>query len=414
MRLNVFAIAALAAGCAGMEPDDQGPPGKADDADGDPDSPAPIPGTGPDYTGAAWRLTNISSSPNTISHDAQIGFQGTTPVIAFAEPDPEALSDQDIHTATSDGLVWRDEPRTDGRAVQFAFPSVVGAGGSLWLAYSGPDGDNRGIFLAERVGSSWAAPILATAEADADPEAPPRQNSEPRLVAAAAGPTALYYSREGEPGTIADEVELRAHPVGGEPEVALVIDASLCFGLRAVGDADGAIHALVRCGGFLYVTDAGGSWTATPLDLGASSAPSSADIAVDAGGGVHIAWAGRTDRCGGPCPRIFYSRDLAAPVVVADGAEGEGYHPAIAADAEGRAVIAYHRHHDDTSDVYVTHSPDGISFVPPRALESGGQRQMSPTQLVFGPDGRPHLVFERFIADSEPLDVEIFHATTAR
>lgn len=405
-----FIAAATLVACANFEadwPEPDNPDPEPDNPDPDPD-PDPTPGV--DYTNAYWRLTNVSSTANTISHDPQIAFVGQSPVVAFSEPDSEDFNDQSIHVATTDGLLWTDTLIADGAGEQLAYPSLVATDGAAHLVYSGKgdDGD-RDIWITGRAGGVWSEPLNMTDEAGAEL----RQNQRPQMVVGAGGPTAIYFSSPGAPGTLAGEVEVRAHVMGDEPQTIHTADVSICFDLRAISDAEGNIHAITNCGGFVYMTDAGGSWSVVEIPLGPSARPTVADISIDADGGVHLAWAGRTD-CpelgeGEQCSRIFYSRDLAQPVAIA---EITGYHPAIAADDRGRPLIAYHSNENNSSRMYVTHSDDGVSFEPPRALGNGENREWLAARLIFGPDERPHLMFERTITGSDPLDVDIIWATT--
>lgn len=415
MRLAAgFSMLAMLVACADFDADWPGsdnpdPGGEEPNPEPDPD---PDPTPGPDYTGAYWRLTNVSTTLATISHDPQIAFVGGSPVVAFSEPESDDFGDQSIHVATTDGLLWTDSLIADGRGDQLAYPSLSATEGAAHLVYSGVgDDDDRDIWIAGRAAGVWSEPINMTG----DP-AEARQNERPQVVTGAAGPTALYFSRLGAPGTVAEEVEIRAQQMGGEAEVIYTADRSLCFDLRAIADAAGNIHAITDCGGFRYMTNAGGSWSAIEIPLGASGAPSLADISIDPAGGVHLAWSGRTD-CpelgeGETCARVFYSRDLGVPVVISRAPEAVGYHPVIAADDRGRPLIAYHHNTDGSSRVYVSHSDDGITFAPPRALGDGANREWMPGRLMFGPDRRPHLMFERMIEGSDPLDVDIIWATT--
>ncbi len=91
--------------------------------------------------------------------------------------------------------------------------------------------------------------------------------------------------------------------------------------------------------------------------------------------------------------------------------ETEGFHPALAADADGRPLVAYHVNTVSGSRVHISHSDDGASFVSPRSLGDGVDREWLASELVFGPDGMPHLMYERMIAGSDPLDVDIIWAT---
>ena len=406
-------IAATLVACASFDADWPGPddPGKTDEPDPEPD-PDPDPTPGPDYTNAYWKLVNVSSTPSTISHDPQIAFVGQSPVVSFAEPDSEDLGDQSIHVATTDGLVWTDTRLADGAGEQLAYPSVAATEGAAHLVYSGlgDDGD-RDVWIAGRAGGVWSEPLNMTDAGGAEV----RQNQRPQVAIAAAGPTALYFSSANPIGTLAEQVEVRAQVMGGEPEVIHTADRSICFDLRVVADAEGNLHAITDCGGFIYMTNAGGSWTVLEVPLGASGAPTVADLSVDPGGSVHLAWAGRTD-CpelgqGERCSRIFYSRDLGVPVVVTREGEG-GFHPVVGADESGRPLVAFHMNTDGSSRVYVSHSDDGASFEPIRALGEGKDREWLPARLVFGPDKRPHLMFERAITGTDPLDVEIIWATT--
>lgn len=381
----------------------------------DPDNPDPDPDPDPpegreSYTDAYWRLTNVSSSAGTISHDPRIAFVGPAPVVAFAEPDSVDFGDQAIHVATTNGLLWTDETIAPGAGEQLAFPSLVSTDGAAHLMYSGPgdDGD-RHVFLTGRAGGVWSDPINLTEDGET-PEV--RQNHRPAVVAAAGGPTALYFSNAAAPGEVASQTEIRVKAAEGEAVVVHTADVGFCFDLRAVADADGAIHAVTDCGGFYYLTNAGGEWSTIEIPLGASGAPTISDIAIGPDGGVHLVWAGRT-ACpdqGGDCSRIFYSRDLGEPMVAVT--TQIGYHPVIAVDRFDRPLIAFHVNMAGSSQVFITHSDDGEIFHAPRALGDGANREWSPSQLVFGPDHRPHLMYERLLSGSDPVDGEIIWATT--
>lgn len=401
--LGLLACAPASLGQSDPDPDEPDP----DNPDPDPD---PDPEAKEDYTASYWRLTNVSSSAGTISHDPRIAFVGPAPVVAFSEPDSMDFGDQAIHVATTNGLLWTDEPIALGGGEQLAFPSLVATDGAAYLMYSGPDDDgDRHVWSTGRAGGVWSEPINLTADGET-PEA--RQNTRPQVVVAAAGPTAIYFSAAGVPGSIPAQTEIRVKTATGAPETAYTADVGFCFDLRAVTDAGGAIHAIADCGGFIYLTNAGGEWSAIEIPLGASGSPTVADIAVDPLGGVHLVWAGRTacPDLGNDCSRIFYSRDLGEPIVAVS--TMVAYHPVIAADADGRPLIAFHVNAGSSSQVYVTHSNDSLAFRPPRALGDGRDREWSPTHLVFGPNKRPHLMFERLLSGTDPLDGEIIWATT--
>src|SRR5688500_8275069 len=78
-----------------------------------------------DLGGGTWQLENVSNTPSTISHDGVLALLDGVRWVAWAEPDPVALSDQDIWVASRDETGWTGEPRTNDVDVQYAFPSII-------------------------------------------------------------------------------------------------------------------------------------------------------------------------------------------------------------------------------------------------------------------------------------------------
>jgi hypothetical protein len=191
-----------------------------------------------------------------------------------------------------------------------------------------------------------------------------------------------------------------------------------CGDFSAVADATGSIHAIVVCGPpsattLVHVTDAGGSWSSQALSLGLGLSDFGPSLATAPDGTVHLVWT-TDEACGAnACAEVYHARLTAngidAPVSVSDDPARDDLAPALAIDATGRVLVAWH----GDEDVHFAWSADGSVFSSPRNMtpDSPDTTDRFPQSFAFDRDtGLPSLMFERVIAGTQPLNVEIFRA----
>ena len=424
-KLFTAAIVATAIGCVGEASEE--PSGSGDRPE--PKPPKSIPQVPADfnYTTAVWEVTNASNSEGTISHDPQIAFVGPTEMMTFSEPKPRDFGDQDIFRAVRTAAEWTATSLTLSASEQLAFPNLVRSGNSLWYSWTGradPEAPLSIWLRREPIGSPPEAELNATPDLfdpmnPEDPELPfPRQNYEGQLVEQPNGGVMLIYQsdvRVGIASPVAYRIEaLMISPTGefGTAEVVHAQDSGSCGSLRAAADASGRVHIVARCSGdapLVHIEGTSGNWQTSAVDLGDSRAPTAVDIAVDSGSRVHLVWAGSIDCDGETCRRVFYSRSNGVPVIVAD---DRGFMPVIGTDQHDRPLVAFHRT-GDFRDVVISYSDDGRTFAPLTPLATSSDRDTSANQIRFDDDGYPHILFERIVSGTDPLNGESMHARLA-
>jgi hypothetical protein len=391
----------------------------------------------PDLGALTWTVENASNTPATISHDGRLATVPATGerVMVWSEPDDEMLSDQNIWSSRrSAGGEWTPDQLTDSTGVQFAFPSAAAFGEVVHAVFSGNKDDTRDVFYVRRAGAIWSEPANLTTGSK---PAGTRLDDTPALAVGPAGQLAIAYLSALE--TASFESELRVlrfddNGITGQPETSIA--PGFCDDPAAVFDAAAQLHVVATCRDtedeVFHASDAGGSWTSESLPLPAcpgggctwqAGVVATASIAVGPDGTLHAAWPAWDDQvlCAGgvsSCDDIVYARSTGgsfsqpAVVVVATDDVREA-RPAIAVDAHGRVLIAYHRFDDPDAILQFTWSEDGVTFAPPVTIDAGagdGDRWRPSSMQVDPATQLPELAFDRTFKGTEPLNTEIFRA----
>ena len=225
----------------------------------------------------AWVFENLSKTADTISNegDLAIGAAGAM-MVAFSEPLPDPVFDQDIFTAGSGACAWDGSAAlTKDSDVQNAYPSLAVEGDTFHLVWSGyPEGLNQ-IYYAANSGSGWSDRVNLTGEFDG---AENRHAYAPSISIGPGGAIAIAYlsAPASETGGFAGPSEVRvarleADTLAGPPKTVIPAGDDGCFNPRAAHDGDGNLHVLAECGplfdqDIIWATDAGaGPWRSEPM-----------------------------------------------------------------------------------------------------------------------------------------------------
>jgi hypothetical protein len=383
----------------------------------------------PNLDEGTWSLEDVSNTAGTISHDGSLAFTDDGAAwVAFSEPDPIATSDQDIWFTTNAGGGWTPSAAlTEDTDVQNAFPSLVARGGELHLAFSGyAEGLNDIYYM--RHGDSWTARQNLTMAFE--PDGAGRIDYAPSLAVGPQGEIAIaYLSAPADPdGTKTGPLEVRVVRVeggvaAGAPTTVLAAGQEDCNAPSAAFDTKGKLHVVADCGPLFqedvhHVTDATGPFTDDVLPENAGRADTSPSVAAAPDGSVHVVWVGEASCATGTCGEVFHVRvdgttfgDVAS---ASSGPDDEDRSPRVAVDAEGRVLVAFHRMNADKfADIYFAHADDGATFSAPRSLTPGtddSDEWIVSSVVVEPATGRPHVVFTRILAGTDPLDTEVVHA----
>lgn len=372
----------------------------------------------------AWVFENASGTPDTISNRGDLALSaGGAIAVAFAEPLPDPVSDQDIYVAGRDACGWEpSSPLTKDTALQNSYPSLAVEGETFHLVWSGPAAGSNDVYYAANSGSSWTTPVNLTADYESQMM---RHGYAPAISIGPGGAIAIaYLSAPADPqGGFAGPSEVRvaaleADTLAGPPETAIDAGDGGCSDPMAIHDGDGDLHVLAECeDDIIWATDAGpGPWRAEPMPGTAGHADSQASVA-GWGGAVHAAWAADLPCGDGTCRTLQYSAldggSWTDPVSASQGGAPADYAPSLAVAADGTVYVAFWRDNaDNKADVYLTSSRGGASFAPPCNLtRTEGHNEWMPAALQIHPQtGKLHLLYEQFVPGSDPLDTEIIHA----
>ena len=388
----------------------------------------------PDLGTLVWEIENASDTPATISHDGVLVRVPETGDrwMVLSEPDDTMLSDQDIWvTRRGPNGNWTPERLTDGVDMQFAYASAVGFGSVVHAVFSGNQDAINDVFYVRSSGDLWLEPANLTA--GTKPSSTDQHDYYPSIAVGPEGQLATAYlsSLVNLNDTTLRVLRFDDSGVPDEPEVDLA--PGRCDNPAAVFDASGKLHVLATCSDgtsrVMHATDASGGWQSTPMPEPACSSPpctwssglARASIALGPDGELHAAWSTSDDdaSCTGgatSCDDIVYAKtqrgvfSQPAVVVVATSDVREA-HPAIAVDAHGRVMLAFHRFDDETILLF-SWSEDGVTFSPPTTVAPTGEGDRGfPATMLVDPDTQlPELALEATIAGTEPLNTEIFRA----
>lgn len=426
-------VLALAAAACGGDDDGAGPDagpsldGAGGDAGGCEVVPSDITCDGMD---GSWVFENVSHTADTISNEGDLAIADSgAMLIAFAEPLPDPVFDQDIFTASRDRACgWSAAaPLTTDSEVQNAYPSLVVAGDTFHLVWSGyPEGLNDVYYATRPAGGAWTARVNLTAEYES---AVMRHAYSPSISIGPDGTIAIAYlsAPAADGGGFDGPSEVRVATIeggalAGPPVTVIAAADDGCFDPRAIHDGDGNLHVLAECGplfdqDIVWATDAGpGPWRSEPLPGTAGHDDLSITVAL-AGGTVHAAWAADLPCGDGTCRTLQHAVLTGAtwsdPVSASQGGAPSDNAPALAIGPDDTIYLAFWRDNADSkSDVYLTRSADGESFSPPCNLtRTDGENEWMPSALQLDPRGGAlHMLYEQFVPGSDPLDTEIIHA----
>ncbi len=167
---------------------------------------------------------------------------------------------------------------------------------------------------------------------------------------------------------------------------ALALDGDGVAHLHYIaGNGDGGLEP----GEFRYATNAGGGWSIERLE-GTISSHQPTSIAVDRGGGVHIAYLHRDDYSLRYRTRVDDSWEM--EIVEISGAYGEGN--SLALDGDGAAHVAYHALDGclvDACDTHLFHATnESGAWATQQVTDSGNTNGGS---IALGSDGRIHITY---------------------
>ena len=377
-----------------------------------------------------WVSDNASNTPDTISHDGELAITaGGTLMIAFAEPDSQQISDEDIWTTSNTGTGWsKSVALTNDSAVQNAFPSMVVDGETLHLAWNGYPGGINDVYFST-YGGSWSARKNLTKPYESDQN---RHAYAPSLAIGPDGQMAIAYLSApvtGNGGIGSAEVRVGLVQAGGTlsgaPVTVIPSTGAGCYDPTAVYGPDGTLHVAADCGQILnedvfYTNDSGGSWaTAAALPGNDGHDDAGAHLLVAPDGSIHIVWTAHEACNDSTCGHALYASEDAGgswgqPADASlKGTPGD-YQAIGAIDQDGNVMIAYQRANSKNfNDVYVTTSSDGSSFSAPcNITREPDIDDWMPHSLTFDPlTGKPHITYVRILADTDPLNTEVMHAT---
>lgn len=380
-----------------------------------------------------WVSDNASNTPDTISHDGELAITaGGTLMIAFAEPDSEQISDEDIWTTSNTGTGWSPSTAlTSDSAVQNAYPSMMVDGETLHLVWNGYPGGINDVYYSS-YGGSWSARKNLTKPYESDQN---RHAYAPSLAMGPDGQMAIAYL--SAPATDNGGIGITEVRVGliqdgaltAAPVTVIPSTGAGCFDPTAVYGPDGTLHVAADCGQIFdediyYTRNSGGSWAAAaalPGNDGHDDA--SAHLLVAPDGSIHIVWTAREACNDTTCGHALYASQDAGGTwgqpfdASMKGTPGD-YQAIGAIDQDGTVMLAYQRANSKNFfDVYVTTSGDGATFSAPcNITREPDIDDWMPHSLKFDPQtGKPHLTYVRILPDPDPqnipLNTEVMHAT---
>jgi len=294
-------------------------------------------------------------------------------------------------------------------------------GDTVYLVFNGrPDTDSdNDIFLTTNDGSGWTPQLDLTSEFE---DSDLRRDYRPVLALTDQGvPVVAYLSTPiTADGTAIGSTEIRLLVLGADGPVT-VIEAtpeSMCGALDLAIDTDGAFHVVGGCGGIftpklVWATNANGSWTSSPLLLTETLRDFSPTLAAGPGGDVHLSWSGETVCPDRNCRKIFYAKRSASGfgdfTSLSADVEGRAIGPAVAVDANGRPLVAFHSNDGDDADLFLTWADANGNFATPRNITNSPTTNEQGITLTVDPmSGWPIMMFERVFSGTDPLNVDIF------
>ncbi len=433
-RIGVLILTLAAAACGGdddggAEPDGGGTiDGGGGGADGGGCAPAPSDITCDGLDGT-WMFENVSHTADTISLEGDLAISASgAMIVAFSDVLPDSTSDQDIFTTSPSECGWMSEPLTKDTDVQNTYPSLVVAGDTFHLVWSGyPEGLNDVYYATATGDGDWSERVNLTAEYESSMM---RHAYAPSISIGPDGTIAVAYlsAPASDTGGFAGPAVVKVATVesgalAGPPRTVLDYGDDECFNPRAIHDGDGNLHVLAECGPLFnqdiaWATTAGpGPWKTDILPGTAGHDDMSITVAL-AGGTVHAAWVADLPCGDGTCRTLQHSAltgtTWSDPVSASQAGEPNDNGPALAIGPDDTIYLAFWRDNADSkSDVYLTRSTDGETFAPPCNLtRTETENEWMPSSLqVDATSGTLHLLYEEFVPASDPLDTEIIHGS---
>lgn len=348
------------------------------------------------------------------SGGATMAFAGDELVVAWSELETPDFGERPAFTASS-AAGFAPERRTPEAGADVTSTRLAADGGVVHLVFSGPGAsDEENILYMRRTGGAWSEPV----DLSGPLETGARRDTEP-VVLAAGGEVAVIYLSAPADDVLAPGVHMVRFADGGSPSaVEMLVDSAGadCETVDAAVDGEGVIHVAAACAfgagapEILYINNRSGSFVTQSASLGAGTEARNPAIAVGANRSVHLVWDAEAD-CGDQvCRDVFYSRDLAPPISVTGGSQDGGGFARIAALPGGELVAVFHR--TDAGDLYWTYAESGQTFV--RVLAATPSTPDTLEYLIGDIEvdaaGRPHMVFIRDFAGSDPIQADVYAA----
>ncbi len=414
MRSLTYALAIVAAAC--------GPSSKADDPDAGMEIPV-------DYDTGTWFSEVAVDSPGTISHGAAAVFtENGTFMGTWMEPDVDASSGEDIWEFNrARGATWTTNRLTNDGTAQAAFNSMATDGTNVHLVYNSAPTDDNDLFYSSNTGAGWSTRADITTPGET---ATARHEFMADIALAPNGDVVVAYvsaSVKIENGGINNDGEvriIRISPNGSPSAFQLAIPnpgGIGCGNPSVVVDSAGTIHVAADCGPLggeevLYAENSGGTF-GTPMAFAGGASRDDIDVQLALGPDgdtVHAVWiADATDS------ECLYQRKRAGTawttaVSVSNSPSANDRVCTLGVDSQGRILAAWHQPNaSNQEDVMFSWSADGLAFKAAKSAtpDTTTTTEWFPSVIAFEPDtGVPHLIYERIIPMTNPLNTQIMHA----
>jgi hypothetical protein len=411
MRSIAYALVVCAAAC--------GPTSKDDDPDSGTDVPVV------DYDSGTWYSEVAVDTPGTISHGAAGVFLANGAFLGtWMEPDVDATSGEDIWEFTHPaGGAWANKRLSDDGSAQAAYNSMATDGTTTHLIYNSAPGDDNDLYYSKNTGSSWSARVDVTSPAETGTA---RHEFQTDIALAPNGDAVVAFISASEKtgGGINPDGEVRIMTISpsGTASAAITVIPTPggvgCFDPSVVVDSAGTVHVAADCGQLggedvLYTENSGGSY-ATPMPF--PNGTSSDDVGVQLALGpdhetLHAVWS-KDAEC-------LYMRKRAGgawtTAVSASNSPGTDDRSCmLGVDPNGRVLAAWHSPNaQNNEDVLFSWSADGLAFKAAKSVtpDTSGTVEWFPSVILFeATTGLPHIIYERIVAMSNPLNTQVMHA----
>jgi hypothetical protein len=377
--------------------------------------------------GSGWVTKAVTSTPSTGTYDGQIAFTASGEMlIAFAEPESEASSNQDIFTTRLSDCQWSPpEVRNGVSTYQFAYPTIVSRDETVHLAFSGlfnAATGNNDVYYTKRVSNAWTGALPLTTNAPGSGLG----SYNPRLATApSSGELSVAFLFAGDTASVPTEVHVAAISSGGQLQgkvKPITGIAGGCDDPQLVYDGKGTRHLVAVCGfasdaRVYYTHDAGGTFIApVTIDSATGLFNSSPSLTLDADGEtLHLAWRRDIPCASSECAEILYSKragtSWSTPIHVnGDSTDGERF-PTIGVLDNGTIHIGFERDVGSNSDIFVATSTNGTSFT--ETLITPGTDETSetlPGSMTIDPTtGHPLFTFSK-VTSTTPFNMDVWRA----